>query len=91
MKTCVHIIVHGIVQGVFFRYKTQQKAIALNLTGWVRNLSDGGVEIVAEGERSAAEKLTEWAGKGPSAAFVERTDVSWEDYTGGFESFEIRH
>lgn len=91
MKTCVHIIVHGIVQGVYFRYRTQQTAIGLGLTGWVKNLADGGVEIVAEGERSAVEKLTEWARKGPSAAFVERADVSWEDYTGGFQSFDIRH
>ncbi|MHB8110163.1 MAG: acylphosphatase [Syntrophorhabdaceae bacterium] len=91
MKARVHIIVQGIVQGVFFRYRTQQKAIELGCTGWVKNLADGGVEIICEGERQAVEKLAEWARIGPSGAFVEKCDISWEAYTGGFHSFEIRH
>ncbi len=91
MKVRAHIIVQGIVQGVFFRYRTQQEAMGLNVTGWVKNLADGNVEIVCEGEKEAVEKLILWSHKGPSGAFVERADVSFEEYTGGFPTFEIRH
>ncbi|MDD3845728.1 MAG: acylphosphatase [Syntrophorhabdaceae bacterium] len=91
MKTRVHIIVRGVVQGVFFRYSTQREAQGLGLTGWVRNLPDGGVEIVCEGEEEAVEKLVQWSRKGPGGAFVEHTDVSREDHTGGFLTFEIRY
>jgi acylphosphatase len=91
MKTRVHIIVHGVVQGVFFRYRTEQEATGLGLTGWVKNLPDGTVEIVCEGEKETVGKLVRWAHTGPSGAFVERTDVSFEEYTGRFPKFEIRH
>jgi acylphosphatase len=90
MKTRAHIIVHGIVQGVFFRYHTQQEAQGLGLTGWVRNLPDGNVEILCEGDGEAVEKLVRWSRTGPSGAFVEGTDVSFEEYTGGFPTFAIR-
>ncbi|MBP1748706.1 MAG: Acylphosphate phosphohydrolase [Deltaproteobacteria bacterium] len=91
MKTRAHIIVHGIVQGVYFRYRTQQEATGLDLTGWVKNLPDGSVEIMCEGEKEAVETLVRWSRTGPSGAFVERADVSFEKYTGGFPTFEIRH
>lgn len=91
MKTRAHIIVHGIVQGVFFRYRTEQQATGLKLTGWVKNLPDGTVEIVCEGEKEAVEELVRWSRTGPSGAFVEQTDVSYEEYTGRFSKFEIRH
>lgn len=89
MKARAHIIVHGIVQGVFFRYHTQREASGLGLTGWVKNLPDGNVEIICEGEREEVEKLVRWSRTGPSGAFVEKTDVSFEEYTGGFPTFEI--
>jgi acylphosphatase len=91
MKTRAHIIVHGIVQGVFFRYRTEQEAAGLKLTGWVKNLPDGTVEIVCEGDKDAVEELVRWSRTGPSGAFVERADVSFEEYTGRFSKFEIRH
>lgn len=91
MKTRAHIIVHGIVQGVFFRYTTQREAQGLGLTGWVKNLPDGGVEIVCEGDKEAVDKLVQWSRSGPRGAFVEGADVSWENYTGGFLTFEIRY
>jgi len=84
-------MVHGIVQGVYFRYSTQREAQSLGLTGWVRNLPDGGVEIVCEGPKDAVEKLVLWARSGPRGALVEHVDVSWEDYTGGFLTFDIRY
>ncbi len=91
MKARAHIIVHGMVQGVYFRYSTQREAQSLGLTGWVRNLPDGGVEMVCEGPRDAVEKLVLWSHSGPRGALVERADVSWEDYTGGFLTFDIRY
>ncbi len=56
-KTRVHILVSGLVQGVFFRAHTREKASELFLSGWVKNLPDGRVEILAEGERENLEKL----------------------------------
>jgi acylphosphatase len=91
VKARAHIFVHGIVQGVFFRYSTQKEAQGLGLTGWVRNLPDGGVEIVGEGERQAVEKLVQWARTGPPGSFVEGADVSFEDFTGRFLTFEIKY
>lgn len=82
--------VHGLVQGVSFRYYTLHKARALGLTGLVRNLWDGSVEVVAEGEREAAEELLAWLHIGPPAAQVERVDVQWETPRGEFRSFEVR-
>ena len=91
MKTRAHVIVHGIVQGVFFRYRTQQEASGLGVTGWVKNRPDGTVEIVCEGEKEAVDRLVHWSHTGPAGAFVERADVSFEEYTGGFPRFEIRY
>jgi len=87
----VHIIVSGIVQGVFFRAHTQQVARSLRLTGWVRNLSDGRVEIVAQGPKDALDKLVEWCRHGPSMSRVDKTDVQWEDFAGTFEDFDVRY
>lgn len=86
-----HIWVSGIVQGVFFRAHTQQVARGLRLTGWVRNLRDGRVEIVAVGTQDTLDKLIEWCHHGPSMSRVDKIDVEWETVTGDFESFEIRY
>ena len=91
MKKRAHIIVHGIVQGVFFRYNTLKEAQELGVTGWVRNLPDGSVEIVCEGEKNSVEMMVMWSQKGPGGALVKRTDLSWEEYAGEFTTFEIRH
>ena len=90
-KVRVHIFVEGFVQGVFFRANTYEKAKELQLTGWVRNLPDGRVEIVAEGEKEKVEKLIEWAKIGPSLAKVENVKILWEKYQGEFEDFSIRY
>ncbi|MDP6476716.1 MAG: acylphosphatase, partial [Nitrospinaceae bacterium] len=63
--SAVHIIVHGRVQGVFFRASTQTRALELSLVGWVRNLPDSSVEIHAEGDRENLELLIEWCRQGP--------------------------
>ena len=66
-----HVFVEGLVQGVGFRYHTQKKGTALGLTGWVRNLTDGRVEILVEGPADSIEQFMKWVGKGPSSAQVE--------------------
>jgi len=82
-------IVHGIVQGVFFRYNTNLEARRLGLTGTVRNLPDGSVEVIAEGPRGRLEELLSFLRRGPEAAVVERVDLSWEEPTGGYPDFRI--
>lgn len=83
-------VVHGIVQGVSFRYYTRREASQLGLAGWVRNRWDGTVEVVAEGERGQLEKLLAWLHHGPSGAVVERVDARWTEPAGEFARFEIR-
>ena len=90
MKSRVHVLLDGRVQGVFFRGRTEQWAAALGLTGWIRNRSDGRVEVVAEGDRAALESLVGLLRQGPSFARVDSADVRWMDYTGEFDSFRIR-
>ncbi len=89
-KLRAHILVSGRVQGVFFRDSTKKKAQSLGVSGWVRNRPDGQVEAVFEGEEKKVKEMVDWARRGPAWAKVDRLDVSWEDYRGGFENFEIR-
>jgi acylphosphatase len=88
-KSRVSIIINGRVQGVFFRYKTQQEADKLGTTGWVRNNGDGSVEILAEGDKDKLEELIEWCKAGPRSAQVENVEVKWQEYEGILEGFEI--
>lgn len=73
-----------------FRWSTQAQAQRLGLVGWVRNLSNGTVEAVAEGVRKHLEALVEWCKTGPSFGCVTAVDVSWEEATGEFDDFGIR-
>jgi acylphosphatase len=88
MKT-VHIIVHGRVQGVFFRQHTEEKAGQLQLKGWVRNLSDGTVEIVATGEQQNLESFVQWCHRGSPRAVVNKVVVTDSPLI-NFTSFEIQ-
>lgn len=86
------VFVSGLVQGVFFRANTVDTASAMGgLTGWVRNVPDGRVEVVAEGSRDRVEKLLRWLHKGPPAARVSAVEVEWEEPTGEFSSFGVRY
>lgn len=85
----VHLFVSGRVQGVFFRTETQRKAKKFGVSGFVSNLPDGRVEAILEGEKEKVEKVIKWAKRGPFFARVEKFDVSWEEYRGEFEGFEI--
>jgi acylphosphatase len=86
----LHATVSGTVQGVGFRYSTLDMARRLGLTGWVRNLPDGGVEVVAEGERPALERLRDYLNRGPTGARVSRVDASWATATDEFKTFAVR-
>lgn len=90
-KSRVHLFVSGRVQGVFFRESTRREAEKLGLTGWVKNLPDGRVEIVAEGEKGNLEKLIQWAKKGSFLSRVDNVEIEWEEYQGEFENFEIKY
>ena len=89
-KAQVRITVDGRVQGVFFRAATAQEARGLGLSGWVRNLPDGRVEILAEGGRRNLEMLLAWAHQGPPAARVTDVEAEWSEYVGKLRGFEIR-
>jgi acylphosphatase len=90
-QTRLSAIVHGMVQGVNFRYYTRLQARKLGLVGYVRNQWDGTVEVVAEGERGTLQRLLAWLHVGPRSAFVERVDAQWEEPTGEFTRFEVRY
>jgi len=86
----LHAKVHGMVQGVSFRYYTLRQAQTLGVNGYVRNRWDGSVEVVAEGERDAMDKLLAWLHTGPGAAEVERVEIEWQKPRGDLRHFEVR-
>lgn len=85
-----HAYVTGLVQGVWYRVSTQEKASELELHGWVRNLSDGRVEFVAEGPADDVAALLAWARRGPRDARVDDLAVTDETVTGTEPRFEVR-
>lgn len=82
--------VYGRVQGVNFRASTRWIAKKLGLVGYVKNLEDGSVEIVAEGEENKLKELLTWAQKGPLFAKVVKVDFSFKEAQNNFRDFEIR-
>lgn len=89
MNCCRHFLVSGQVQGVFFRATTEATARRLGLTGWVRNLRDGRVELVACGEEARLKELEQWLWQGPPRARVEQV-VSDDIEPQVFRDFEVR-
>jgi acylphosphatase len=89
MKARAHIVVSGRVQGVFFRDHTRRWAGSLGLTGWVRNLWDGRVEVLTEGEKDRIETLISRLKQGPPLAQVEDVNVTWEEFLDEFVDFLI--
>ena len=77
VEVATHIIVHGKVHGVSFRVSIQTKALELCLTGWVRNLRNGTVEVHVEGSRVSIDQLIKWCETGPPTAKVSRCDLDW--------------
>ncbi len=86
----VHAFVAGVVQGVWFRYFVAREARRLGLAGFVRNLPDGRVEVVAEGERAALERLVAAFRTGPPSAEVQDVRVEWSDAPDRGGDFLIR-
>lgn len=83
--------VYGRVQGVFFRAYVSESAEELGLSGYVRNRPDGGVGVVAEGEKERLEKLLDYLRKGPPAARVNKVETNWSEYTGLYSGFKVRY
>ena len=85
----VHLIIEGRVQGVWFRESTRREAVSLGLTGWVRNLPGGTVEVLAEGPEAQVNDLVSWCHHGPPIARVHRVHAAPEEWKDEFESFDI--
>ena len=83
--------VQGIVQGVGFRYSAIIQARRLGLTGYVRNMPDGTVEVLAEGPKEDLGKLHRWLQRGPSAAIVRRVEHRYQPYSGGYRDFGVKY
>ncbi len=86
----VHLFVSGRVQGVFFRAHTRDLAQRLGLSGFVRNLPDGRVEVVAEGPEEKLQELIQFCHHGPPLAHVTNVEIHWEEPTGEFRGFSVR-
>jgi len=87
----LHCVVKGRVQGVCYRMFACEEAMGLGLTGWVRNVPDGSVEILAEGDPAALEKFLKICMEGPPLARVSKIDHNYSDATGEFKTFEITY
>lgn len=85
----VQLLVSGRVQGVFYRMHCHKKACGLKLSGFVRNLPDGRVEVYAEGEEELLQELIDWCHDGPPAAEVDDVEVHWADGENRFQDFRI--
>ena len=85
----LEVVVHGIVQGVFFRYSTRLQADRLGVVGTVENRPEGTVRVIAEGSRRQLEELVGWLRVGPDAAVVERAEETWAEGSGAFSGFRI--
>lgn len=81
-----HLVITGLVQGVWYRESMREAAEGLGVTGWVRNRSDGSVEAVIQGEAGSVQALIDWARRGPPQARVANVEV--RDTTGDYEFFE---
>jgi acylphosphatase len=90
-KRRAHVWITGRVQGVFFRAYTRDAAQMIGVTGWVRNLPDGRVEAVFEGESGKVEKMIEWCGEGSPMSRIEKVEILEEVYTGDFNRLAITY
>ncbi len=91
-KRRVRVFISGKVQGVFFRASTRDEALRIGgITGWVRNLWDGRVEVLAEGDESQIDRLLEWLAKGPPAARVDHLETARETPKNDLSEFRVRY
>lgn len=90
-KTSVRLLVNGKVQGVYFRFNMQQVAKKNSVFGWVRNLADGRVEALLEGNKNDVDKVIEWSKKGPENSRVDDLKIDYLQYKGKFVDFAIQN
>ena len=90
-KARAHLFIDGRVQGVFYRAFTREVAHSLALDGWVKNLRDGRVETVLEGEKKVIQQAIQKFYAGPPGARVSNIDIQWEQYTGKEVGFSVRY
>jgi acylphosphatase len=86
-RKTLRLVIHGHVQGVFYRDSMRRQAQHLAIAGWVRNRSDGAVEALVQGEPSAVDAIVRWAHRGPQHAQVERVDIKTDE--GSYTSFDV--
>jgi len=89
-KVRAHIIVSGKVQGVGYRNNTFKQAKKIGVNGWIRNLEDGRVEAVFEGEKQEVEKIVNWAKRGPLSTNISDFKIEWQEPKEEFKNFEIK-
>ena len=89
MKTTVHVIISGKVQGVWYRASTKQMAEQIGITGWVRNTSEGDVEAMFIGEENLVNKMIKWCNQGPPLAQVDTVTINKIETKKDFDSFKI--
>jgi len=90
-KTRAHAIISGRVQGVFFRMETLGAANRIGVNGWVRNLANGAVEAVFEGDKDQVGAILEWCRTGPPNSRVDGVKVDWQNYSGEFSDFRVTY
>ena len=86
----IHLFYSGRVQGVGFRFSTERVALSLGIVGWVKNLSDGKVEVIAEGEEAKLVHFLEKIKEGPMKPYIRGVEVEWQEAKGEFSDFGIR-
>jgi acylphosphatase len=85
-----HLLIGGLVKGVFFRFSMVDVAEELKVRGWCKNLDSDHLETVVEGDEEAVKKFIDWCQKGPEKAKVEEVKVDWQKPTGEFEGFTVK-
>jgi len=85
----MHLIIEGRVQGVYFRDSTRKEAVTLSVFGWVKNLPDGTVEVLAEGPEDNLKELVSWCHHGPPGAKVQRVHETREEWGSEYKSFDV--
>jgi len=88
-KRRAHVIISGRVQGVFFRASTRDEAHRLGINGWVRNLPNGDVEALFEGDKTAVAQMLLWCHKGPPYAVVHKVEVTYAPFIGDQQGFRV--
>ena len=89
VKQSVHILVTGKVQGVFFRQATKVVATKNNVTGWVKNLENGQVEILIEGDDKNVKSVIDWCHNGPANSRVDEIKIEQQEFSGRYSNFEV--